>query len=39
LRYAKNQNLGLEVAYRTGTVARRYLPDFILRIDDAAPSR
>lgn len=37
LAYAKNQNLGLEVPYLMGSTPRRYLPDFILRIDDGAP--
>ncbi|MEQ8740736.1 MAG: DEAD/DEAH box helicase family protein, partial [Hoeflea sp.] len=32
--YVKNQNLGLEVPYLMGSVPRRYLPDFIVRIDD-----
>ncbi|MFN8472486.1 MAG: DEAD/DEAH box helicase family protein [Anaerolineae bacterium] len=32
--YVKNQGLGLEVPYRTGSQARRYLPDFIVRVDD-----
>lgn len=32
--YAKNHNLGLEVPYRMGGSARRYRPDFIVRIDD-----
>jgi len=32
--YVKNHNLGLEVPYRFGSEARRYLPDFIVRIDD-----
>ncbi len=31
--YVKNQGLGFEVPYRDGSVARRYLPDFIVRID------
>ncbi|RWD54162.1 MAG: restriction endonuclease [Mesorhizobium sp.] len=34
LAYVKNQALGFEVPYLAGTEARRYLPDFILRIDD-----
>ena len=34
LAYVKNQGLGFEVPYRDGTTPRRYLPDFILRIDD-----
>jgi type III restriction enzyme len=32
--YVKNHNLGLEVPYRDGSAIRRYLPDFILRVDD-----
>jgi type III restriction enzyme len=32
--YVKNHNLGLEVPYRYGPEMRRYLPDFIVRVDD-----
>ena len=32
--YVKNQNLGLEVPYLMASVSRKYLPDFILQIDD-----
>jgi len=32
--YVKNQNLGLEVPYRYGSEMRRYIPDFIVRIED-----
>ena len=32
--YVKNHNLGLEVPYRMGSDTRRYLPDFIVLIDD-----
>ena len=32
--YVKNQNLGLEVPYRYGSEKRRYLPDFIVLVDD-----
>ena len=32
--YVKNYNLGLEVPYRYGSEARKYLPDFILLVDD-----
>ncbi|HWL67381.1 MAG TPA: DEAD/DEAH box helicase family protein [Geminicoccus sp.] len=32
--YVKNQGLGLEVPYLHGSTPRRYLPDFIVRIDD-----
>jgi len=34
LAYVKNQGLGLEVPYRDGATPRRYLPDFILHVDD-----
>jgi len=30
----KNHNLGLEVPYRFGPAMRRYIPDFIVRVDD-----
>jgi type III restriction enzyme len=32
--YVKNYNLGLEVPYRYGSEVRRYLPDFIVLVDD-----
>ena len=32
--YTKNHNLGLEVPYRYGSEMRRYLPDFIVMVDD-----
>ena len=32
--YVKNQGLGLEVPYLMGSVSRRYIPDFILLVDD-----
>jgi type III restriction enzyme len=32
--YVKNHNLGLEVPYRFGSEVRRYLPDFVVLIDD-----
>lgn len=32
--YVKNHNLGLEVPYRYGSVTRKYLPDFIVLLDD-----
>ena len=32
--YVKNHNLGLEVPYRCGSEMRRYLPDFIVLVDD-----
>lgn len=34
LSYVKNHALGFEVPYRHGSTPRRYLPDFIVRIDD-----
>jgi type III restriction enzyme len=34
LAYVKNHNLGLEVPYRYGSEIRRYLPDFIVQVDD-----
>lgn len=34
LAWVKNHNLGFEVPYRSGGEARRYRPDFILKIDD-----
>ena len=34
LAYTKNHNLGLEVPYRFGSQTRRYLPDFIVKVDD-----
>lgn len=32
--YTKNHSLGLEVPYRYGSVNRKYLPDFIVKVDD-----
>ena len=32
--YTKNHNLGLEVPYRYGSETRKYLPDFIVKVDD-----
>ncbi len=32
--YVKNYNLGFEVPYRYGSETRRYLPDFIVLVDD-----
>ena len=32
--YVKNHNLGFEVPYQTGSRIRRYLPDFIVLLDD-----
>jgi type III restriction enzyme len=34
LAYVKNHNLGLEVPYRFAAETRRYLPDFIVLVDD-----
>jgi type III restriction enzyme len=34
LAYVKNHNLGLEIPYRLGSTPRRYVPDYILLIDD-----
>lgn len=34
LAYVKNQGLGFEVPYRFGSEARRYLPDFVVLVDD-----
>ena len=30
----KNHNLGLEAPYRSGSIARTYIPDFIVQVDD-----
>lgn len=35
--YVKNQNLGLEAPYLAGSTPRRYLPDFIVRVNDGRP--
>lgn len=32
--YVKNQGLGFDVPWRDGVTPRRYLPDFLVRIDD-----
>ena len=32
--YVKNQGLGLEVPYLHGSVQRKYLPDFVVQVDD-----
>jgi type III restriction enzyme len=32
--YTKNHNLGLEVPYRYGSESRKYLPDFVVLVDD-----
>jgi len=35
--YVKNQGLGLEIPYLYGSTPRKYLPDFIVQIDDGQP--
>ena len=35
--YAKNQALGFEIPYLDGGTMRRYLPDFIVRLDAGGP--
>ncbi|HBG74914.1 MAG: restriction endonuclease [Chloroflexi bacterium GWB2_49_20] len=32
--YIKNQGLGFEVPYRHGSIMRKYIPDFIVQVDD-----
>lgn len=32
--YVKNQGLGFEVPYKYGSETRRYIPDFIVQVDD-----
>jgi type III restriction enzyme len=32
--YAKNHNLGLEAPYRYGSEMRKYIPDFVVLVDD-----
>ncbi len=34
LRYVKNHNLGLVVRYRYGSGTRKYIPDFVVVVDD-----
>ena len=34
LAYVKNQGMQFEVPYRDGAVPRRYVPDFLVRLDD-----
>ena len=36
LAYVKNHNLGLEVPYRYGSETRKYLPDFVVLVDDGS---
>ncbi len=33
LSYVKNHNLGLEVPYQYGSTSRKYIPDFVVRLD------
>ena len=33
-RWARNLNLGLEIPYQSGGVAKRYIPDFVLLLED-----
>jgi type III restriction enzyme len=35
--YVKNQGLGLEVPYLRGSTPKKYIPDFIVQIDDGNP--
>jgi type III restriction enzyme len=35
--YVKNQNLGFEVPYLMGATPRKYIPDFIVQVDDGRP--
>ena len=37
LAYVKNHNLGLEVPYLMGSTPRKYIPDFIVQVDDGSP--
>ncbi len=37
LAYVKNQGMQFDVPYRDGAVPRRYVPDFIVRLDDGQP--
>jgi len=37
--YAKNHNLGLDVPYKYGSESRKYLPDFIVLVDDGREPR
>ncbi len=37
LAYVKNQNLGFEVPYLMGSTQRKYIPDFIVQINDGHP--
>lgn len=35
--YVKNQGLGFEIPYLMGSTPRKYLPDFIVQVDDGQP--
>jgi type III restriction enzyme len=35
--YVKNHSLGLEIPYRYGSVPRKYIPDFVVLVDDGQP--
>jgi len=35
--YVKNQGLQFEVPYRDGAIPKKYLPDFIVQVDDGEP--
>lgn len=35
--YVKNHAMGLEVPYQMGSVQRKYLPDFVVQVDDGHP--
>lgn len=37
--YVKNQNLGLEVPYLMGSTPRKYIPDFIVQVNDGQVSK
>ncbi len=37
--YVKNQNLGLEVPYLMGSSPRKYIPDFVVQVDDGQVSK
>ena len=32
--FAKNQGLGLEVPYKDGSIPRKYIPDFVIQVED-----
>jgi len=35
--YVKNQGLGLEVPYLYGSIQRKYIPDYVVQVDDGQP--